>query len=91
MIEAKLSRPMLFAVLTIACQLVGSLLVITDIEDLAWLGAVALGVFTLLCIPIAHPFWKLEEPAKTHSFHIALEHITVIGGLMLAASMSMIF
>lgn len=64
-------------------QLAGSLLVI--LNRWTWLGAGALGVFTALTIPIAHTFWTMEEPLKTVEFYIVMEHITVIGGLMLAA------
>lgn len=90
MVDAGLPMPKFFAVTTIACQLAGSALLITNLAGLAWLGAGALGVFTILCIPIGHPFWKFEEPKRSHEFHIALEHITVVGGLILAASISMV-
>lgn len=91
MIDAELPRPALFAVATILCQLGGALLLITDFRDLAWLGAGALGVFTILCIPVAHPFWKFGGDKGMHEFQIALEHITVVGGLMIAAAISMIY
>ena len=91
MAHADLPMPKLFAVATIACQLIGSALLISDFSGLAWLGAGALGVFTVLCIPLGHPFWKFEEPKRSHEFHIALEHITVVGGLILAASVSMYY
>ncbi|MFY1708771.1 DoxX family protein [Tritonibacter scottomollicae] len=91
MIDAKLPRPAMFAVATILCQLVGSALLITDLWDMAWLGAGTLGVFTVLCIPIAHPFWKFEGEKGMYEFQIALEHITVVGGLMIAAAISLIY
>lgn len=90
MIDANLPAPQVFAVATIACQLGGSALLISNTWGLGWLGASALAVFTILCIPIAHPFWKFGEPKRTGEFHIVLEHVTVVGGLMLAASMSML-
>ncbi|HAI29772.1 MULTISPECIES: DoxX family protein [unclassified Thalassospira] len=83
--EAGLRHPKTSAVATIICQLVGSALLITNLYGLGWLGAGALGVFTLLSIPLGHPFWKFEEPRKTHEFQIALEHVTVVGGLLTAA------
>lgn len=89
MVDVNLPSPPIFAVATIACQLIGSALVITNIAGLGWLGAGALAVFTILTIPIGHPFWKFEEPKRTHEFHIVLEHVTVVGGLMLAASISL--
>ena len=76
-----LNPPASFAVATIFVQLAGSLLVI--LNRWTWLGAGALGIFTTLTIPIAHTFWNMEEPLKTVEFYVVMEHITVIGGLML--------
>jgi transmembrane protein len=83
--DAKLPSPKAFAVATIATQLIGSGLLITNIGGLAWLGAGALGVFTLLCIPIAHPFWRLAPTERMPHFQVALEHLALTGGLALAA------
>ncbi|WP_226634762.1 DoxX family protein [Novosphingobium profundi] len=82
---AKLPAPQAFAVATIATQLLGSALLITNFAGLAWLGAGILGGFTLLCIPLGHPFWLYAEPRRTVDFQIALEHIALTGGLLLAA------
>lgn len=72
------------AALTILVHLGGSLLVIAGRR--AWLAARALGVFTVLATLIAHPFWKLADPiARSHERNTFLEHIGLIGGLMLAA------
>ncbi|VCU69731.1 DoxX [Pigmentiphaga humi] len=73
----------LFNALTIIVQLGGSLLIIVNRG--AWLGAGALAVFTLLTIPIAHPFWTMSGQEGMHEMLVVLEHITVIGGLILAA------
>lgn len=91
MIDANLPRPVAFAVATIVCQLGGAILLITDFRDLAWLGAGALGVFTLLCIPIGHAFWKFDGEKGMHEFQVALEHFAMVGGLMIAAAISMIY
>ncbi|MCA1440420.1 DoxX family membrane protein [Ensifer sp. IC4062] len=91
MVDAKLPSPKFFASATIACQLAGSGLLISNAGGLGWLGAGALAVFTILCIPIGHPFWKFDEPKRTHEFHLVLEHITVVGGLMLAAAISVLY
>jgi len=88
MVDVNLPSPRFFAVATIACQLLGAGLIIFNPAGLGWLGAGALGVFTILTIPIGHPLWKLPEPKKTHEFHIVLEHVTVVGGRMLAAILS---
>lgn len=86
--DAGLRFPKICAVAMIICQLAGSVLMITNVYGLGWLGAGALGIFTLLSIPLGHPFWKFEEPKKTHEFQIALEHVTVVGGLLMAAILS---
>jgi len=85
MSHANLPAPQFFALITITVQLTGSILLITNFAGLTWLGAGMLAVFTLLCIPIGHPFWKLAEPARTQDMQIVLEHIALTGGLLLAA------
>lgn len=90
MVDVNLPASRLFAVATIATQLLGSALVISNIGGLGWLGAGALAVFLILTIPIGHPFWTYSEPKRTHEFHIALEHVTVVGGLMMAAILSVL-
>ena len=75
----------LVAAATVLLQLAGSLLVITNYAALGWLGAIALAIFTLLTIPFGHAFWTFPEPRRTAELHIALEHMTVVGGLLLAA------
>ncbi|MBA4751399.1 MAG: DoxX family protein [Sphingopyxis sp.] len=70
--------------LTILIQIGGSLLIIFGRK--AWLGAGALGVFTAIATLIAHPFWEVADPvARFHDRNIFLEHVGLIGGLMLAA------
>ncbi|WJS87137.1 DoxX family protein [Paracoccus sp. TOH] len=83
--RVSLPFPKFFAVLTILLQLVGSVLLITNVSGLGWFGAGMLGVFTLLTIPYGHAFWKFPQPRRTQELHFVLEHITVVGGLLLAA------
>lgn len=71
------------AALVIIIQLGGSALVISGWN--VWLGAGALGVFTALTIPIAHAFWAMTGEAAFFEMLFAIEHISVIGGLMLVA------
>jgi len=73
----------LFNTAVIVTELGGSALIIAN--RWTWLGAGALAVFTLLTIPIAHTFWTMQEPIKTLEFYVVMEHITVIGGLMVVA------
>lgn len=69
---------------TILVQLGGSLLIILGRH--AWLGAGGLGVFTAIATLIAHPFWRVADPvARFHERNTFLEHVGLIGGLMLAA------
>jgi transmembrane protein len=73
-----------FAAGTIALQLAGSALVVLG-GRFAWIGAGALALFTLATIPLAHAFWNLPPQAAFAERLIAEEHISVVGGLLLAA------
>lgn len=69
---------------TLIVQLGGSAALITG--RFAWLGAGALGVFTALATLIAHPFWTVADPmARFHERNTFLEHVGLVGGLVLAA------
>src|SRR5580658_4259784 len=50
-----LSPPVPYALATILVQLLGSAMLI--VGPYRWLGAIALSVFTILTIPVAHDFW----------------------------------
>lgn len=76
----------LFNIATIILQIGASLLIVFN--RWTWLAAGALAVFTVLTIPLAHAFWTMEEPFKTIEFHVVMEHITVIGALMVVACAS---
>lgn len=79
-----LKPAMLTVAATILVQIGGSLLIILGRQ--AWLGAGALGVFTAIATLIAHPFWQVADPmTRFHERNTFLEHIGLIGGLMLAA------
>ncbi|MGH7027072.1 TonB-dependent receptor domain-containing protein [Brevundimonas sp.] len=57
-----------FAVLVILIQIGEALAVILD--RFAWLGAGALGVFTLLASLVGHAFWTIEDPvARFHDMN----------------------
>ncbi|MEW6454998.1 MAG: DoxX family protein [Pseudomonadota bacterium] len=74
----------LVAALVIAVQIGGSLLVIWG-GRWAWLGAGALGVFTLLATLMAHAWWTKAGIDRFRDFNTFWEHMGLIGGLMLAA------
>jgi transmembrane protein len=85
--ELGLKRPLLVVAATILVQLGGSFLVVAG--QAAWLGAGALAVFTAWATLLAHPFWKQADPAsRSRQRTILLEHLGLIGGLMLAATVS---
>ncbi len=79
-----LNPTILFALLTITVQLGGSALVISG-SRWAWLGAGALAVFTLATIPLAHRFWEMEGMIAFLEKALVQEHVTVVGGLIIAA------
>ncbi len=81
-----LHPPVAFNLATIACLFVGSALVIAN--RYAWLGAGALIVFTALTIPIAHDFWNMTGAEAQTELFFVVEHIGLIGGLMLAAMLA---
>lgn len=69
---------------TISVQLGGAVALILGRSG--WLAAGALGVFTALATLIAHPYWAIASPTEHfHALNTFLEHIGLIGGLMLAA------
>ncbi len=67
-------------------QICTSLLIIFNRH--VWLAAGALAVFTLLTIPIAHAFWSKTGIDAFRDLRVALEHISLIGGLALVAILS---
>lgn len=83
--HAGLAPAELYVVAVTLVELGGTALIVAN--RWSWLGAGALGVFLALTVPVGHPFWTMTEPQRTMSFFIALEHVSVIGGLMLAASL----
>jgi transmembrane protein len=82
-----LKPPLLVVIATILVQLAGSLLVVTG--QAAWFGAGGLAVFTAWATLLAHPFWKQTDPGtRSRQRTVFLEHLGLIGGLMLAATVS---
>lgn len=79
--------PALFAALTIAVELVGSVLVMT--RRWVWLGAGMLGVFTGLAAITANAFWTMPDGhdrfMATNAF---FEHLGLIGGFVLVAMLA---
>jgi len=79
-----LTPPALFAILVAALELAASVMILAGI--FRWLGALALGGFTLLATLIALRFWEL--PAGQERFMAAnsfFEHLGLAGGFLLIA------
>lgn len=80
---AGLEPDWLFNIATIAVLLGGSVLLVLD--RALWLGTGALAVFLLLTILVVHHFWALPEAQARPAMFWALEHVSLIGGLVAAA------
>jgi transmembrane protein len=80
------TQPLPMYILLLIVQLGGSALVIFN--RWAWLGAGALGVFTLVVTILVHAFWNLDGPARFAEMNTFLEHIALIAGFVFAAVMA---
>jgi uncharacterized membrane protein YphA (DoxX/SURF4 family) len=72
-----------FAVVAIAGELGGSILVVTG--WLRWLGAAYLGVFTLVATFVANRFWESSGPARMMAENGFFEHLGLAGAFFLVA------
>jgi uncharacterized membrane protein YphA (DoxX/SURF4 family) len=73
--------PRLFAGGTIAVQLLGGLAVLSGVG--AALGAAVLGAFTIAATLLGHRFWLLHGDSARREFTTSLEHLAIVGGLLL--------
>lgn len=73
----------LLAVLTIAVELLGSACVVSG--RWVWLGAGALGIFTLLANMVANAFWNMQGAVRFAAMNGFFEHLGLVGGFMLVA------
>lgn len=79
--EFGLPWPTFFAAMTVAVQLMGGLTVVSGFG--AALGAALLAAFTILATLMGHPFWLLRGETARREFTTSLEHLAIIGGLIL--------
>lgn len=79
------SLPALFAALTIALQLGGSLAAITLRSKTAVVAALALAVFTVAATLIAHAFWTFDGAARAMHTNIFVEHLSIAFALAFVA------
>ena len=80
---AGLTPEWLFNIATIVTLLGGAALLLLD--RAVWLAAGVLTIFLLLTIVVVHHFWALPKEQAMPSLYVAMEHLSVIGGLMAAA------
>lgn len=74
----------LFVIVIIVVQLGGSAAVI--FSRWTWLGAGALGVFTVAATLVGHAFWTIDDPlARFHDMNAFLGNVGLLGGLMVSA------
>lgn len=73
--------PQLFAGSTIAVQLLGGLAVVSGVG--AALGAAVLAAFTIVATLVGHRFWLLHGDSEKREFTTSLEHLAIVGGLLL--------
>lgn len=83
MAAANLHPPILFNILSIITLLTGAILIL--LNRLIWLAAGMLSVFMFLTILIVHTFWNTPAEGFKIALFFALEHLTVIGGLIITA------
>ena len=73
--------PAVFAGATVFTQLVGGCLV--AIGFFAWLGALLLAGFTVAATVVGHRFWLRRGAEFRHELTTSLEHVAIVGGLLL--------
>jgi len=79
--ELGLPWPAPFAAATIATQLLGGLSLALGLGAL--IGAALLAGFTIAATVLGHRFWLLHGNRAKQEFTTALEHVAIVGGLVL--------
>lgn len=78
--------PTLWAAITIAVEIIGSVLILAG--RWVWLGAGMLGVFTILAAITANNFWTMHGQERFMATNAFFEHIGLVGGFVLAAMLA---
>ena len=73
--------PQLFAAATIVVQIVGGLSVLSGIGLV--FGAAVLALFTAAATILGHRFWLLHGQQAKQELTTSLEHLAIVGGLLL--------
>ncbi|MDX7951840.1 DoxX family protein [Lichenihabitans sp. Uapishka_5] len=84
MAHSGLAPAWLFNALVLVTELVGAALVITGRR--IWLGAGALGIFTVLTTFIAHRFWLFDGSEAVSEFNAFLEHAAIAAAFVLVTT-----
>jgi uncharacterized membrane protein YphA (DoxX/SURF4 family) len=79
--ELGLPWPRLFTAATIVTQLLGGLAVLSGVG--AAIGAAVLAVFTAAATLAGHRFWLLHGAPARKELTTSLEHLAIVGGLLL--------
>jgi uncharacterized membrane protein YphA (DoxX/SURF4 family) len=77
------SPAMPFAIAVIALELVSSVAILTGYGR--WLGALALGAFTVAASFMANRYWALGSPQRFAAENSFYEHLGLSGGFLLVA------
>ena len=77
-----LPHPGFVAAAVVATQILGSALFLS--RRLCWLGAGILSGFTVFATLLAHAFWQFDGVERAHQMATFLEHVAIVGGLVLA-------
>jgi uncharacterized membrane protein YphA (DoxX/SURF4 family) len=78
-----LSPAMPFAIAVIAFELIASVAILTGY--VRWLGALALGAFTVAATFMANRYWELGLPERFTAENAFYEHLGLAGGFLLIA------
>lgn len=81
--QAGLEPAWIYNIVVATGLLVASLLILLD--RWMWLAAGGLAIFLGLTIVVVHHFWSLPLPQAKLSMFFALEHLSLIGGLLAIA------
>jgi transmembrane protein len=81
MIHVGLHPPWVFNVAALATQLIGSALII--LNHRVWLGAGALGVFSVWATLLAHRFWEFTGAERMMQMNSFFEHWTISAAFIL--------
>jgi uncharacterized membrane protein YphA (DoxX/SURF4 family) len=79
--ELGMPMPTLFAAATAATQIAGGISVGLGIATVA--GAALLAAFTTVATLLGHRFWLLHGVAAKRELTTSLEHLAIVGGLIL--------